>query len=278
MHSLRPALLLVLLALLAGCSNAFVYDRLDWLAPWYVERYVDLTGAQRDALRDDLDRLLAWHRGTELPRYGALLERVEGDLDGPLSAATVAAWTAAAGDAWTRLKTRAVEPGLALGARLELAQMAAFDRALWQRQADYEREYLGRSDAEYRDDSRALLSEKLEDLLGPLSAAQDAELARAVGGLQRFDRVWLDDRRAWLARLSPLLERPPGWQDGLRDAVLNRDALRTPAYRRAFAHNRALLEAAVAAVLAQRDARQDERLRAWLGERRAELGALGRES
>ena len=44
---------LVVVALLAGCAS-FTYNRLDWLIPWYVDGYVDLTGDQRALLRERL--------------------------------------------------------------------------------------------------------------------------------------------------------------------------------------------------------------------------------
>ena len=82
---------LIVVALLAGCAS-FTYNRLDWLIPWYVDGYVDLTGDQRALLRERLTPSLEWHRREELARYMEIIDRIEADLDGPVDSATVRGW------------------------------------------------------------------------------------------------------------------------------------------------------------------------------------------
>ncbi len=86
MKRLRIFVLVSLLASLAGCSNSFVYNQLDWLIPWYLGDYVDLNREQQRAFKDQLRELLRWHRSEELARYVELLDGIEADLGQPLSA------------------------------------------------------------------------------------------------------------------------------------------------------------------------------------------------
>ena len=75
---LRNATAAVLAMLfLSACTSGFVYNRLDWLIPWYVDGYVDLTRAQRDVLRAQLEPRLAWDREEELARQQALQREAE---------------------------------------------------------------------------------------------------------------------------------------------------------------------------------------------------------
>ena len=62
MKRLRIFVLVSLLAALAGCSNSFVYNQLDWLIPWYLGDYVDLNREQQRAFKEQLGELLRWHR------------------------------------------------------------------------------------------------------------------------------------------------------------------------------------------------------------------------
>ena len=71
----------------AACSNAaltrlaynnaaFAYGNLAPMLAWMVDEYVDIDGAREDWVRARLDRVMAWHRAEELPRYRAFFESV----------------------------------------------------------------------------------------------------------------------------------------------------------------------------------------------------------
>ena len=52
----RKVISALLLLMLTGCSGTtFVYNRLDFLIPWYVGKYVDLTRLQKQLLDEQLD-------------------------------------------------------------------------------------------------------------------------------------------------------------------------------------------------------------------------------
>lgn len=77
-------MLLVILGI-AGCSSATItrlaynnaamaYSNLGPMLTWAVDDYVDLEGSREDWVRVRVERVLAWHRTEELPRYRELLE------------------------------------------------------------------------------------------------------------------------------------------------------------------------------------------------------------
>src|SRR5262245_46802838 len=57
----------------SGCTNGFVYNRLDTLARWYVGNLVTLDESQQAQLRGWLGQSLVWHRDNEIGRYERFL-------------------------------------------------------------------------------------------------------------------------------------------------------------------------------------------------------------
>jgi hypothetical protein len=149
--------------------------------------------------------------------------------------------------------------------------MTEFSASLWERQREYEEEFLGRSDEQYREDSYEALSSLLERLAGRLQPAQERRLRDAVAGLVRFDSAWLEDRARWLRQLEPLLEREPGWQQSVQAAYDARRDDRLPRYRDALQHNLGLIKPAVADVLNQMSDKQRAELARELEKLRVRL-------
>lgn len=247
----RFAAFILLLCLVAGCGPTFTYNHLDRLIPWYVDGYVDLSHDQRTALRGQLEPLLQWHREEELLRYVEILDRIETDLGRSVTAVDVQGWIDEVIAAAERTEQSMLALALDFGATMSDAQMTEFSASLWARQREYEEEFLGRSDEQYREDSYDALSSLLERFAGRLQPAQERRLQAAVADLVRFDSAWLDDRARWLRQLEPLLEREPGWQQSVQAAYDARRDDRSPRYRDALQHNLGLIKPAVADVLNQ---------------------------
>ena len=258
---LRALLVLMLaIGLLAGCGPSFTYNHLDRLIPWYVDGYVDLTRDQSQILRGQLEPLLQWHREEELTAYIALLDRIESDLGGRISAQDVRAWVDEITQAAQRTEYSMLKLALDFGDTLSDAQMAEFIASLRERQRDYEEEFLDRSETEYREDSYESLTDALGRFLGRLQPGQQDRLRVAVADLDRFDSAWLEDRAQWLERLEPLLRRQPGWQEAIEAAYLDRREHRLPRYDRYLEHNLGLILPAVADVLNERTPKQQQRM------------------
>jgi len=274
MKHLRIVLLL-LVGLLAGCSNNFVYNQLDWLIPWYVDDYVDLSRDQKKLLKQQLEPVLSWHRGEELGRYIELIDRVEADLRNPLEAASVAAWLDEAVDAWNRIEERALPLAFAVGDELSAAQMQEFIDTLWRRQADLEEEFLPRSDEEYLAENYENFEDNLRDFLGRLTPEQEQTLRDAAAALIRFDGVWLAERRVWLEQLQNLLQtRQPGWGEAVRTALRAQQQNHSAEYLQAYEHNQGVINSAVAEALNQRTEQQSRHLQQELDDLRRDLRKL----
>jgi hypothetical protein len=279
----RLKLILVLLlaaALLAGCTASFTYNRLDWLIPWYVDGYVDLSREQRQLLRQQLKPPLQWHREEELARYAALLDRIEADLAEASDAAgnpdpeMVRSWVDEILEAARRVERSMMSVALDFGETISESQMQEFIDSLWEQQREYEDEYLERSDAEYADDTFENLSDFLARFMGRLSTSQQAALRQAAERLQRFDAPWLEERRKWLETLEPMLQRQPGWREAVMEAHAGRLENRTPEYRAVLEHNLGLITAAVAEVIGGMTERQHGKASEELDDLRNKLHKL----
>jgi hypothetical protein len=270
----RIIALLLGISLLGACSNTFVYNQLDWLIPWYVDDYVDLTRDQKKSLKAQLQPLLRWHRSEELAGYIRILDDIETDLAGPLSGEQIEAWANELVGAWERIEERMLPVVFELGADLSDSQMQEFIDTLWERQEELEEEYLPRTEEEYIEESFESFEENLRELMGRLSPEQVALLRDASVSLQRFDGVWLEDRRAWLGRLEQLLQREPGWEQATLAAIEEHENNPSPAYSEAYSHNREIINNTIAEVLNLRSEKQSARLQREIADIRRDLGKL----
>ncbi len=278
MLKIRYLFILLGCLLLAACSSkSFFYNRLDWLIPWYVEDYVELSAAQREYFDTQLAPFLSWHREEELNRYIGFLSRVEQDIAGDVSAEMIRLWVDEAMLALRRSQTRLLEMGIDLAGRLNDQQMASIGKRLMEKQAELEEQYLQRSEKEYADATYDRVAGKLDDYMGRLNSEQKQTLRDASAELVRLDRAWLSDRRAWLEATLPLLAREPGWEDAIRQQVNERFEYRSVAYHQAMEHNLGLISTAVASVLNNRDRGQQSRLVAELAYLRDELQELNKQ-
>lgn len=269
-------LLLCLCLALAGCSRtAFVYNRLDFLLPWYIQGYADLSGEQEDYLDQLLVPFLGWHRSQELPCYVVLLEDVEAALESrTLDGEDIGVILREFESAWLRIEARGLEHLLDLGAQLSDAQVADLLAELEERHQELAEEYLPRSDDEFFQDSYDAMLDTAEEYLGRLQQPQRGLLQAGSRELKRADGVWLARRAAHLRRLAILLEREPGWQQGVRELIATRDESVSREYSEKLAFNIRLLQELTARVLNVRTERQDAHLRKRLASYREDFTLL----
>lgn len=255
---LKKLAVLAIVCLLTACTASFTYNHLDWLIPWMVDDYVDLSRDQRKALQARLTPALQWHREEELARYVAILDQVERDMAGLLVEEQVRSWFGQIIEAAERTEKSMLWVFLDFGDDLSDDQLDEFAESVWQRQREYEEEFLERSDKEYAEDNSEHLLALMEDFLGRLQPAQKQLLREAAASLQRFDSAWLEERELWLTGIEPLLQREAGWQQAVQKRYSKRLIDRTPRYLDILDKNLGVISKAAAGVLNQRSSRQSE--------------------
>jgi len=272
--SFRGLLALTLLLLSACSSTTFVYNRMDFILPWYVDDYTDLNGEQTEYIDDLLAPFLAWHRSQELPRYIEILDRIEANLDEPATAGEVADIASSFEQAWLRLEDESLDWLLDLGTQLDKEQVQEFLDSLWKQQREFEEKYLERSNEEFVDESYDNMLDSARDYFGRLDKEQKQRLQQASADLKRSDSAWLKERADWLEQLAVFLQREPGWQQRLRDAVAARPQNVSQGYRHIYEHNAEVLYGALADLLNSRSEKQDKYLRKKLAGLRGDLETL----
>jgi hypothetical protein len=72
------AALLLFAVVLAGCSAVRLgYANADTVVYWWLNSYVDFNDDQKAWVKTDIDRLLVWHRTTQLKDYAQLLSTIQ---------------------------------------------------------------------------------------------------------------------------------------------------------------------------------------------------------
>jgi hypothetical protein len=150
--------------------------------------------------------------------------------------------------------------GLQFGEALSDEQMQEFIDSLWERQREYEEEFLDRTDEEYTRENYDNLKNIVTKFTGKLSFEQKDLLRTAATELCRFDRPWLADSEEWLIELEPLLQRKTGWQADIETAFFARKSNRSPAFRDCIDRNYRVVSQALTVVLNQASEAQKKRM------------------
>ena len=199
---------------------------------------------------------------------------LEDRLDRPLANSDMVYLFAELEAAWLRIEGRGLDWLLNLGGQLSDEQIADFLEVLWENQDEFEGKYLERSDEEFYEESYDNFVDNSEDFLGRVSEEQREKIRAASNRLLRSDQAWLAERADWLKELEVLLQREPGWEQAVKDAVATRRANPNPDYLRIYEHNMGVIFDAIAELLNSRSDKQDKHLRGRLSDLREDLETL----
>ena len=237
----KVALLLILL-LLAGCSRMqFVYNQLDWLAPFYLNSYVDLNDKQYAYLETEVTTLLKWHCGAHLSAYARLLREANADFQARRMTATqLEIYAQQIEKYWFELVQRALP---AISYLLRSASDEQIDQLflLFEERNQELRDRLAEGNRQALTESygERMTAEfnRWVDLVTPQQERLITDWAEQLipAGDSR-----LAFRIAWQNRLRALLEKrrnSGALLTGLEELVVNTDTLRSPAYRTRLDHN-----------------------------------------
>lgn len=222
-----PAIIVALAAALglAGCNAAKLgYNALPDLAYWWLDGYLDLSGAQAAQVREELRRLQAWHRQHELPAIAELLGRLE-----PLAAATSVTPQQACGVVTAtraRLERVADQAAPAAGAvalTLTPEQLRHLESHYRRKNADWAREWLEGTPEERAQRRLQAATKRAENFYGRLDATQRRllreHLAQSGFDAQRAFALRQQRQQEMLALLRSLPPSPAAAGQQLRAAA-----------------------------------------------------------
>ncbi len=265
---------LIALIFLTGCSSTtFVYNRIDYLLPWYFASYVDLSRDQKQYLDELLIPFFSWHRHEELPRYAEIINSVEGLLDSEVKVENIALITLDVEESWFRLEDGLLLRIIPLAKDLTDEQINNFLQVMQTKTIESENKYLKRNDQAYQKDNYNRLRKNLRRFIGTMSKEQLDLVKIASNNMRRTDTEWIQNRKKLVANLSSILQRKEGWEKRFI-VITHRDDLVSKNYRDTYAYNIDLTHNLIAAILNTRTEKQDKKLRAQLSKYQADIETL----
>ena len=182
--------------LVSGCSALRIgYSTAPDLAYWWLDRYVDFSGAQTPRVRDALAQWFAWHRRTQLPDYAALLVRAQTEVLADTTGARVCEWQAEL----VRRASTAFDGAAPAMADIVLSitpeQIAHIERRYAKVNDDFRDDYLQADPAKRAAANLKRTVERAEMLYGTLDDNQRARMAAALARSPFDADAWLAERR-----------------------------------------------------------------------------------
>jgi hypothetical protein len=238
----------VVVALLAGCSRVqIVYSQLDWLIPYYLETYMELSEEQRPLFDKRVAAFLKWHCGTQLAGYADLLRGANADFQaGTMTPARLEGYGARLELFWREIMREAAP---AMAEALSSANDARIDdlfAVFRERNEAWLAAFEEETDEERREVYRERVTEELERWFGPLGKAQRQAVIEWSESFQALGLEGLRVRQRWQGRLRELVDRrddQAAFHQGIDELLTNPAALRSPAVNDRYADNkRAIIE------------------------------------
>ena len=264
LNSFMKKILLFSLIFLVGCSSTtFIYNRIDFLLPWYLESYVDLNQEQRQKLNELLEPFFEWHREEELPKYVKIIEDFESILDEKIELASIEAITHEVEQSWFRLEDNMIAWVIPMTRELSNEQITEFLQTMQTKTAQNENKYLSRNLQTYQNDNYKRIRKNLRRFIGGMNKDQLDLIDIASKEMIRVDGQWIDNRKALIENLKLILKRGDGWELDLEN-ITHRDDKVASNYRRTYSHNIAVNERLFVEILNSRTEKQDKKLRSQL--------------
>lgn len=165
------------IALLQACSAVkLAYNNVPEFGYWWLDSYADFSESQSIRVREDLTRLLKWHRTEELPKLAELLQRSQRLASADLAPAPVCALFA---DLRTRFdatvpQVEATAVSLAMG--LTQAQIQHIEKKFAKNDAEWREKWLDLSPDKRIEKRLKSNQDRSEEFYGSLEEKQIAAL------------------------------------------------------------------------------------------------------
>jgi hypothetical protein len=233
----------LMVALVAGCSRVqLVYSQLDWLIPYYLESFMELSEEQRPLFDKRVAAFLKWHCRTQLTEYADLLHAADTDFQaGTMTRARLEVYGSRLESFWLELMR---EASPAMAETLSSASDAQIDdlfAVFKERNEAWLAAFEEETDEERRKVYRERVTEELERWFGPLGKAQQQAVIEWSERFQTAGLEGLRTRQRWQGRLRELVDRrddQAAFYKGIDELLTNPGALRSQAIRDLYANNR----------------------------------------
>ena len=273
----RALLLAAALLALGACTGQFVYNRLDFIIPFYVGQRVTLDEPQKVQLKVVVREFTSWHRSSQLTRYSAFLRELARESEQPTTREEIEAASRSMETFWFDAVREALPEGSQWLRSLSREQV---DELLQSYEEDDEedREKFCEASLEKRVERRTRTMKKtVRRWSGSLDDTQNEIVERTARAMRPTGCQWLDHRQRWRSELkTALFETPDAAQseERIRTLMLEPRSTWSEEYRRDFEANRALLIDMIAELDATWSQKQRRHIVDRLNDIAADLEAL----
>ena len=218
---------------MAYSNAAFAYNQLPPMLTWMIDGYVDMSGEQKEWMRDRVARVMEWHRSHELPEYRRFLEHVLAETREPFTVAEIA-------EAYRDLRKyyrATVEQVLPDAAdfllRLDAAQVAQMEEKFADDNRKFVKESLKGTPAQRRERRVKQFVGHLDGWLGSVTDAQREIVERYYADIPDLIEERLADRKVRHSETLVLIRAKPSREKmiaGLHRLMVDSDSWRRPEY------------------------------------------------
>ena len=219
---------------LAYSNVTLAYSNLVPMASWMVDDYVELSGVQKDWVRERFNRVMQWHRTQELPEYRRFLQRVLQESEEPFTVAEIASAYADLRVHYHRTIEQLIPDVADFFLQLDAEQVAHLERKFADDNRKFVRESVKGTPEERRERRVKRLVQHLEGWVGPLSEEQEALVDARHHAVSDLIDERLADRRFRQMEILNLIRSRPGKERmmaGLRRLLIDTESWRRPEYQ-----------------------------------------------
>jgi hypothetical protein len=193
---MRIVLFSLLLVVLQGCSAIKLgYNKLDDLAYWWLDGFLDFNADQKPQVRADIQSMFAWHRSQQLGLYITWLERAQGLAARNIQADEVCALYDEALDSLDNVAKELEPRAVRLLLTIDAAQVEQLQKQYNKKNRDWRKEWLTGTPDELLDTRTDKGVEQAEKFYGRLDSSQKQLLRQLAKG------SGFDPRMSYLLRL-----------------------------------------------------------------------------
>jgi hypothetical protein len=228
----------------SGCTIKLAYNFLDWGLYWQMEDYVKFNRDQSSLVKDELSKLVDWHRSDELPKYADQLEKLSNGLENGLTVEQLDDTYNSLSIGWQRIVIKTLPAATDIMSKLTDQQVNDFFEILIEEEQDDARDIERDTEEKLSEERAEYLSKKISDLIGKLNDEQKTLIVQWAPRIQPTAQLSLDHTIQWRIKMqSTMVERQNKQQ--LEETLLvlfaNPDQLWSDEYRRAIEKNQHLV-------------------------------------
>lgn len=218
---------------LAYNNAAFAYGNLGPMLTWMVDEYVDIDGSREDWVRARIERVVAWHRAEELPRFRAFFESVLAKSEAPFRVDDIASHQREVRASYYRVLEQVIPDTAEFLLGLGPEEVAQIERKFAEDNRKYTKESIRGTPEERLERRVTRFIGHVESWVGSLDGAQRALVIERYRNLPDYSGELMGERRYRQTEMLALLRTKPSrarMEAGLRHIFVETDSWRSPEY------------------------------------------------